>query len=195
MTTEEKLQHFYDAAVKEAHDNADRLLKDYEKELGSLLEEHKKEKDQEIALTLKTETDQASREVNRILSSQLLEIKREGSKRHEQYKDKIFQEVLGLLEEFRATDAYEDYLKRKIQEALNFAEKDPVTFYLSQEDSGMQTRIAEATGVDIKVTERSFLGGIQAEIPDKNILIDSSFLEAYRNEKSNFTFDGGLTYE
>lgn len=195
MTTEEKLQHFYDAAVKEAHDNADRLLKDYEKELGSLLEEHKKEKDQEIALTLKTETDQASREVNRILSSQLLEIKREGSKRHEQYKDKIFQEVLGLLEEFRATDAYEDYLKRKIQEALDFAEKDPVTFYLSQEDSGMQTRIAEATGVDIKVTERSFLGGIQAEIPDKNILIDSSFLEAYRNEKSNFTFDGGLTYE
>lgn len=195
MTTEEKLQHFYDTAVKEAHDNADRLLKDYEKELGSLLEEHKKEKDQEIALTLKTETDQASREVNRILSSQLLEIKREGSKRHEQYKDKIFQEVLGLLEEFRATDAYEDYLKRKIQEALDFAEKDPVTFYLSQEDSGMQTRIAEATGVDIKVTERSFLGGIQAEIPDKNILIDSSFLEAYRNEKSNFTFDGGLTYE
>lgn len=195
MTTEEKLQHFYDAAVKEAHDNADRLLKDYEKELGSLLEEHKKEKDQEIALTLKTETDQASREVNRILSSQLLEIKREGSKRHEQYKDKIFQEVLGLLEEFRATDAYEDYLKRKIQEALDFAEKDPVTFYLSQEDSGMRTRIAEATGVDIKVTERSFLGGIQAEIPDKNILIDSSFLEAYRNEKSNFTFDGGLTYE
>ncbi len=195
MTTEEKLQHFYDAAVKEAHDNADRLLKDYEKELGSLLEEHKKEKDQEIALTLKTETDQASREVNRILSSQLLEIKREGSKRHEQYKDKIFQEVLGLLEEFRATDAYEDYLKRKIQEALDFAEKDPVTFYLSQEDSGMRTRIAEATGVDIEVAKRSFLGGIQAEIPDKNILIDSSFLEAYRNEKSNFTFDGGLTYE
>ncbi len=195
MTTEEKLQHFYDAAVKEAHDNADRLLKDYEKELGSLLEEHKKEKDQEIALTLKTETDQASREVNRILSSQLLEIKREGSKRHEQYKDKIFQEVLGLLEEFRATDAYEDYLKRKIQEALDFAEKDPVTFYLSQEDSRMRTRIAEATGVDIEVAKRSFWGGIQAEIPDKNILIDSSFLEAYRNEKSNFTFDGGLTYE
>lgn len=195
MTTEEKLQHFYDTAVKEAHDNADRLLKDYEKELGSLLEEHKKEKDQEIALTLKTETDQASREVNRILSSQLLEIKREGSKRHEQYKDKIFQEVLGLLEEFRATDAYEDYLKRKIQDALDFAEKDPVTFYLSQEDSGMRTRIAEATGVDIEVAKRSFLGGIQAEIPDKNILIDSSFLEAYRNEKSNFTFDGGLTYE
>ena len=159
------------------------------------MEEHKKEKDQEIALTLKTETDQASREVNRILSSQLLEIKREGSKRHEQYKDKIFQEVLGLLEEFRATDAYEDYLKRKIQEALDFAEKDPVTFYLSQEDSGMRTRIAEATGVDIEVAKRSFLGGIQAEIPDKNILIDSSFLEAYRNEKSNFTFDGGLTYE
>ena len=195
MTKEEKLQHFYDTAVKEAHDNADRLLKDYEKELGSLLEEHKKEKDQEIALTLKTETDQASREVNRILSSQLLEIKREGSKRHEQYKDKIFQEVLGLLEEFRATDAYEDYLKRKIQDALDFAEKDPVTFYLSQEDSGMRTRIAEATGVDIEVAKRSFLGGIQAEIPDKNILIDSSFLEAYRNEKSNFTFDGGLTYE
>lgn len=195
MTTEEKLQHFYDAAVKEAHDNADRLLEDYERELDSLLEEHKKEKDQEIALTLKSETDQASREVNRILSSQLLEIKREGSKRHEQYKDKIFQEVLGLLEEFRATDAYEDYLKRKIQEALDFAEKDPVTFYLSQEDSDKLAHIAKETGVEIQVAKRSFLGGIQAEIPDKNILIDSSFLEAYRNEKSNFTFDGGLTYE
>lgn len=195
MTTEEKLQRFHDAAVREAQEDAGRLLEEHKKELENLLREHKKEKDQEIALTLKTETDQASREMNKALSTQLLDIKREGNKRHDQYKDKLFGEVMALLEEFKATDAYEDYLKQKIQEALDFAREDAVSIYLSKEDSERLARISEEMGVELQIAERSFLGGVQAEIPEKNILIDSSFLEAYNNEKENFTFDGGLRYE
>lgn len=195
MTIEEKLQRFHDAAVREAQEDADRILQEHKKELENLLREHKKEKDQEIALTLKTETDQASREMNKALSSRLLDIKREGNKFHDQYKEKLFGEVLALLEEFKATDAYEDYLKQKIQEALDFAREDAVSVYLSQEDADRMEHISEEMGVELQIAARSFLGGIRAEIPEKNILIDSSFLEAYNNEKEHFTFDGGLTYE
>ena len=195
MTTEEKLQHFYDAAIKEARDNAERLLEEHKKELDNLLEDHKKAKDREIATALKAETDQASREINKTLSSQLLDIKREGKKCQDRYKEKLFQEVMTLLEEFKNTESYDDYLKRKIQEALDFAREDPVTVYLSPEDSAKLPAMSKEFEVDLRIAEHSFLGGVQAEIPEKNILIDSSFLEAFNNEKANFTFDGGLTYE
>lgn len=195
MTTEEKLQHFYDAAIKEARDNAGRLLDEHEKELKNLLEEHKKAKDREIAIALKAETDQASREINKTLSSQLLDIKREGKKCQDRYKEKLFQEVMTLLEEFKKTKSYEDYLRRKIQEALEFAQQDSVTLYLSPEDAAKVSPMSKEFGVDLQIAEHSFLGGVQAKIPEKNILIDSSFLEAFNNEKANFTFDGGLTYE
>lgn len=195
MTTEEKLQRFHDAAVREAQEEAERLLQEYKKDLENLLREHKKEKDQEIALTLKTEGDQASREMNKALSAQLLDIKREESKRHDQYKEKLFGEVMALLEAFKATDAYGDYLKQKIREALDFAGEDTVFLYLSPEDSERLAPLSEEMGVEFRIAARSFLGGVQAEIPEKNILIDSSFLEAYNNEKEHFTFDGGLTYE
>lgn len=195
MTTEEKLQHFYDAAVKEAWDNAERLLEEHKKELDNLLEEHKKAKDREIAAALKAETAKASREINKTLSSQLLDVKRESKKFQDRYKEKLFQEVMALLEEFKNTEGYDDYLRRKIREALDFAQEDSVIVYLSPEDSAKIPSMSKEFGVELQIAEHSFLGGVRAEIPEKNILIDSSFLEAFNSEKANFTFDGGLTYE
>ena len=45
------------------------------------------------------------------------------------------------------------------------------------------------------LAEDSFLGGIRAVIPQKNILIDDTLLTSFQNEKENFNYDGGLRHE
>ena len=40
-----------------------------------------------------------------------------------------------------------------------------------------------------------FLGGIRAEIPGKNILIDNSFATNLAAMRKEFKFDGGLSHE
>ena len=55
--------------------------------------------------------------------------------------------------------------------------------------------LIQKTGISLQVSGEDFIGGIRAEIPHKNILIDNSFaanLDAMRKE---FKFDGGMTHE
>ena len=44
MTTEEKLQHFYDVAMNEAKKEAETMLAEHQKKLTEQLEQHKQEK-------------------------------------------------------------------------------------------------------------------------------------------------------
>ena len=45
------------------------------------------------------------------------------------------------------------------------------------------------------LSDTDFMGGIRAVIPDKNILIDNTFLTCFENEKESFNFDGGIRHE
>lgn len=195
MTTEEKLQHFYDVSVGEAHKEAEKLIKDHVEMLDQQLDNHKKMRQRELEVQLKTETDNASREINKALSVSQLEIKRKWTKKQNELIESLFAEVKTLLEDFMKTPAYDDYLVCKIKEALEFAEEDEVTIYLTPADAEKATVLSEKTGVALEISETPFMGGIKATIPHKNILIDNSFLEAFSSEKAGFTFDGGLTYE
>ena len=123
MTIDEKLSHFYDITVEEAHAKA-----------AAILEEHK-------------------------------------------------------------TPEYENYLTAKIKEALDFAGNDEITIYLSPEDSSLAEKLQQTTGTAIQLAKDSFLGGIRATIPQKNILIDHSFAGNFEAAYKEFKFDGGPEHE
>lgn len=195
MTTEEKLQHFYDVSVNEAKAEAQVQLDAYRQELEQQFDAYKKNKDNETALLLKAESDQASRTINKVLSASQLDIKRSWSKKQNELKDQLFGEVKQLLLDFKETPEYDRYLEAKINEAKEFAENDEAEYYLSPQDAAKASALSASTGVKIQISDHDFMGGIQARIPQKNILIDNSFLGAFENERQNFTFDGGLTYE
>ena len=55
--------------------------------------------------------------------------------------------------------------------------------------------MTKRTGITPLISETDFLGGIRAVIPEKNILIDNTFLTAFENEEERFNFDGGFTHE
>ena len=100
-----------------------------------------------------------------------------------------------MLRAFIATPQYTDWLEDKIKRALEAAGEDQMEIYLSAGDQALAEELEKRTGICTLISKTSFLGGIRAVIPEKNILIDYTLLTLLEGEKENFNFDGGLKYE
>ena len=195
MTTEEKLQHFYDVSMESAREEAQKALEEYRRALDDMFEEHKKEKEKSVELRLKLETENAKREINKALSAEQLHIKRKLSKKQQELREKIFIDLQAKLEIFRKSSDYPQWLEEKIKEAQNIANADEIQIYLSKIDENLKESIEAETGLSIQLSEEPFMGGMRAVIPAKNILIDQTFLTMFESEKEEFNFDGGLLNE
>ena len=89
---------------------------------------------------------------------------------------------------------YLDYLCAQIKEIQEFAGQDQVAISLSCNDGDKLSVLTEKTGAELTVSAGSnFIGGIRAAIPEKNIMIDNSFLRLLLMRKE-FKFDGGLKH-
>ena len=100
-----------------------------------------------------------------------------------------------MLHTLLAGPPYGDWLEEKINKALEAAGEDQVEIYLSSGDQSLAEEMEKRTGIRPLISQPSFIGGIRAVIPDKNILIDYTLLTMLENEKENFNFDGGLKHE
>lgn len=195
MTTEEKLQHFYEVSMDTAREEATKVLDEYKAALETEMECHKQEKQAASESQFKIDSDNAAREINKALSAEHLHIKRKLSKKQQKLKESIFAEVEELLDDFSKKPEYTDWLEDKIKQSLEIAENDSVQIYLTAKDSAKAEELTKRTGITPLISETDFLGGIRAVIPEKNILIDNTFLTAFENEKERFNFDGGFTHE
>ena len=195
MTIDEKLQHFYEVSLDEAREDTARAIQDHKDYLQKVLEEHKQSRIQTAEAEVKAETEHVRREVNKALSSEQITLKRNWSLKQNELKETLFAEVKNRVQQFTATPEYQDYLCRRIREAKDFAEDDEILIFLSSNDKELLDSLTARTGCPLQVSSENFLGGIRAEIPAKNILIDNSFLSAYEKLKKEFKFDGGLSHE
>ena len=195
MTIDEKLSHFYDITVEDARTKAAAILEEHKEALEKMTAERKALSEENAQAQIKAETANARREVNKALSAEQLTIKRDWTKKQNELKEKLFSEVKELLDSFTKTPEYETYLTGKIKEALDFAEDDEISVYLSPEDSALAGKLQQTTGVTIQIAKDSFLGGIRATIPQKNILIDHSFAGNFEAAYKEFKFDGGPEHE
>ena len=195
MTIDEKLSHFYDITVEDARTKAAAILEEHKKALEKMTAERKALSEENAQAQIKAETANARREVNKALSAEQLTIKRDWTKKQNELKEKLFSEVKELLDSFTKTPEYETYLTGKIKKALAFAEDDEISVYLSPEDSALAEKLQQTTGVTIQIAKDSFLGGIRATIPQKNILIDHSFAGNFEAAYKEFKFDGGPEHE
>lgn len=147
------------------------------------------------ASSRKAEIANAKREINKALSAEQLHIRRDWTTRQSRLKEKLFAEVKEQILKFMESPRYEEYLCKKIEEAVCFAENDEIQIFLSKEDEPRLKSLTVKTGFPLKLSEDSFIGGIKAMIPKKNILIDNSFEEGYHAAYREFQFDGGLSHE
>ena len=195
MTIDEKLQHFYEISVEEAKEDAAKAIQEHKEHLAQMLEEHKSSRIQSAEAEVKAEAGHVRREVNKALSAEQLTLKRDWSQKQEELKTDLFAKVRKKLELFMSTPEYTEYLCRQVKKVKEFAGEDQVEISLSREDKDLAGKVSRETGVPLTVSEESFLGGIRAAIPHKNILIDNSFQEGLNTLRREFKFEGGLKHE
>ena len=195
MTTEEKLNHFEESALEQAKTESLAMIDEYRSSLDRVFEEHRLTKERQADLQLKTETVSLTRAKNKALSKQQIELKRQVKKKQAELKDKLFVEVKTKLEEYMDTPAYHELLLRQIQEILNYANGEKVTIYIDPADVSKRAGLMAASGAPLCVSRESFMGGTRAILADRHILIDNSFATKLKEEKAEFTFNGGRIHE
>ena len=195
MTIDEKLQHFYEVSLDEAREDAAQAIQEHKEHLARTLEDHKQTSRQNAEAEIKAETGHVRREVNKALSAEQITLRRDLSRKQEELKETLFAEVKTKVQQFITTAEYDEYLCRRINEAVKFAGDDEIQIYLSKEDEPRLKPLTVKTGFPLKVSDESFIGGIKAIIPEKNILIDNSFEEGYQAAYREFKFDGGPAHE
>lgn len=193
LTLEEKLQHFQEFTMQDARDKSNQMLDDYYASLDKIFEDHKEKKLRQAQLEIKTETERLKQERNKEVSKQHLHIKRKITRRQEELKEKLFVEVKDLLCNFMESTDYNQLLISQINAAKNFAKDQNIIIYIDPADSSRRTSLEVATNSSLTVSEYSFIGGIRATIPDRNILIDNSFETKLAEAKANFIFNGGIS--
>lgn len=195
MTTEEKLENFYNHSIESAKSEAERMIEEYQAALDRLFAEHQKQKQEQTAEELAAEKENLKRENNKTLSAEQLQIKRSLSAKSMEIEKKIFDQVEEKLRAFRDTPEYISYLCGKIKKDIEFAGGSEIQFYLDASDEGIREKVEKETGVSIQISEEKLAGGILATIEEKNILIDDSFRSLLAEERESFMLEGGHVHE
>ena len=175
MTTEEKLKHFQEICMTDAREKSAKILDDYAKTLDKAYEEHTEDARKRAKMQEEAETEKLGRERNKKLSIGQLDLRREVSRRQEEFKDKLFVEVRD----------------KQIGAAKKVAGDEAMIVYMDPSDEDKARRLAMHHNVTVKISEYSFDGGIRAVIPSKHILIDSSFKTKLEEARHEFKFDLG----
>lgn len=191
MTTEEKLQSFYESSTEEAARQAEAMLSDHKAALNQIFEEHQSDMRRKAELQIQTETDKLKKSANKELSKAQLDIKRELGEEQERLKDTLFAEVSDLLANFMETEEYNRLLSKQINDALAFAKTDKIIIYIDPVDEQKRQSLEYATKASLTISEYSFQGGTRAVIPSRKILIDNSFETKLALAKHDFKFKYG----
>ena len=192
MTLEEKIAHLQTTSMEQARAEGNAIIDSHREALEKVLEDHKAEALRQSETRIKAETTNARLSLNQAAAKSQLEIKRRQGKVQQELKDKIFEEVMGLVNDYmKTTEAYGDFLVRCIRQAVHFAGQDPVTIYLNPSDESKRSDLEDAAGVHLTISAEDFIGGVRAVIRSRNILIDNSFRTQLRNEYDKFIFLGG----
>lgn len=195
MTTEEKLENFYNHSIESAKSEAERIVTEYQAALDRLFAEHQKQKKAQTEEELAAEKENLKRENNKTLSAEQLQIKRSLSAKSLEIEKKIFSEVEERLRAFQRTPEYIEYLCGKIRKDREFAKDSEILFYLDSSDEGIREQVEKASGVQILIAEEKIGGGLLATIEARNILLDDSFRTMLAEERESFMLEGGHVYE
>lgn len=191
MTIEEKLEHFQVLCFADAKERSEKMLNDYTNSLRKILEQHKIDARRQANMLLEAEKEKGKRTINKRLSIEQINIKRNYNQKQEELKTMIMNELRNQLALFMETSDYQKLLESHVKKALDFASGAPITIYLDPSDADKLNRIALHTSAQLTISEYSFLGGIRAVIPSKNILIDQSFQTKLEEAEQTFQFQLG----
>lgn len=186
MTTEEKLNHFYEFTIKNAYEKSNITITEYKEALEEKFEDHKIAKLKQAEVDILNEKDIIKRENNDKYSHANQFIKKELIKKNQEFTDNIFQELIKLLNNYKKTKDYQNMLIKQINNIRMYAKwGEEQIIYLEPSDIDLKEELEKETNCTLTMAEDSFIGGIKAVV-NKNILIDNSFLSKIEELRENF---------
>ena len=190
MTTEEKLQHFFETCMQDARTRSNKMLDEYKAALEQTFAEHQEDAHRRADMQMESESEKIEREMNKQLSIEQLDLKRMISQKVNELKDKLFAELSDKLAKFLETPEYVELLKEQIRYAVEFAGDEEVIIWMDPVDENNLRKLAMLySSAQLKLSEYSFHGGTRAVIPSRHILIDNSFQNKIAKAKETFHFD------
>lgn len=190
MTTEEKLNRFSQDAIMLATKQHDAELEEYENNLNKLFESHTKSSRRQAAARIKLTREGLVRERNRRLSMQRLEAKHKLSEAEADLKDKLFDQVSDMINEYRQKPAYTDYIISLIGKARQQAGTNRLCIFLDKADEALIPVLNARCGLPIQVTQEPIKGGILAMPESGNLLIDLSYSRTMSEVYDTLKFGG-----
>lgn len=186
MKPDKKIDHFMDISIQAATQQALDITDKYKAGLDEMLENHKKIYSASAKETLKTKKTIIKRKYKKECSDKETQLKKQLTSTTQLYRQKIFDEVDGLLKDYKASSEYFDYLCGCIKYATDFAKGDGIEIYIAPDDSPLKEKLEAKALTSVKISEFPFMGGIRAVIPSKNILIDETFESKLSELKENY---------
>lgn len=192
MTTEEKLHHFNSIILESTEAECNEAFEEYKNSMDKYLEAHKAERIEKLKLAESVEADSIKRKASKEYTTEQLHIRRKINHKQEELKNKLLAEVEALLEDFFTREDYKKLLIKQIDEAVRVARGEEIHIFLDAKDISLKEELEAACKKELIVDGRTFYGGIKAEIPKKNILIDNSFESKLDNWKETYLIEPGV---
>lgn len=189
MTIEEKLQNFYDVSMENAREESADELEKCRKALDQIFREHQETVMRQNELQIQTETEENRRINNIEISKEQLKMKRQLSKQEYELTDQLFQEVEEKLLAFKSGQGYRKWMKKQLEQAESYAPEEEVKIYLDPSDENLAEELFRSvrnSRMEFCISQEEFLGGLQAVIPSRNILIDRSLRKLLDETRENF---------
>lgn len=191
MTLEEKIAEIQASSMEAARAEGNEIIESYRAALDKVFEDHKQEAIRQMETRIKAETINVRQQKNQAMAKAQLELKRQEGRVQKELKDKVFREVMELVEEYMKTEEYREFLLRCIRKSVEFAAGEELTIYINPSDKDMKEELELHSGTILTISKEDFIGGVRAVIRGRNVLIDHSFRTALRTEYDEFVFQGG----
>lgn len=191
MTTEEKLKHFSSVTLENVQKECDEMVAQYKKKMDDYFAERKEESIKKAKLNTSIAEEGIKRKASQEYTSMQMHLRRKINHKQVELKDKLFEEVRQLLADYVKTSEYKESIIAKIEKMKKIAGSDEITIILDPQDEDIIEDIHEYPSMKIKISDKSFSGGVVGQIPSRNILIDDSFETKFEELKEKYTVGGG----
>ncbi len=172
--------------IESVHEECEKSLEEFKKEQDWKFETHKEQHLKEVRIKEKTLRDAIERKASKEYTYEQLHIKRKINHKQNELRERLFAMVEKELAAYRETVEYRQLLIKEIEEAIEVAKESELLIYIGQKDADIIEDVHKKYGVRLMVNEHIVKGGMRAEIPSKNILIDNTFETKISEAKEKF---------
>lgn len=176
-----------DSSIEDTSIKSDKILSQYKQSLDEEFERYKESAVQESEFLKKSKINSTKQQLRKALAKEQLEIKRQITNKQNQIKANVFASVTSKIEEYKKTPEYVQSLKNQITNISSKYIEPDIVFYITVEDSALLDELKNVTNANIIISEVSFMGGIKAVIPSRNMLVDLSLKTKLMEAEEQFT--------